>query len=162
PPTNAPVVRIRGTQVFYWEPKKADKQGRPINGKPLANGTTQYWTMGNLTLSAGANNIQVGTGLGYLWRTYLWMLVRSAGTRANGELDWPDPLTGIKFEANMLVSQYLKTLWNRQMAQDYGYQNTNLNQTTPADARPADIAALGAQVTAIFAGLETGIKVQNF
>src|SRR5262249_15186658 len=33
PPTSAPSVRIRGTQIFYWEPKATDKSGRPINQK---------------------------------------------------------------------------------------------------------------------------------
>jgi len=162
PPTSAPSVRIRGTQVFYWEPKATDKGGRPISKRPLAAGTTQYWTMGNMPVTAGSNNLQVATGLGYLWRTYIWMLVRSAGTRANGELDWPDPLIGIKYEANMLSSQYLKTLWNLQMARDYGYMNTNWTQTTPADVRLADVAAVGTQATALIPGLETGVKVMNW
>jgi len=162
PPTSAPSVRIRGTQVFYWEPKTADKQNRPISQRPLAAGTTQYWTMGNLPFSGGTNQQQVNTGLGYPWRTYLWMLVRSAGTRANGELDWPDPIVGIKFEANLLTTNYLKALWNLQMAKDYGYRNTNLNQTTPADARFADVASVGAQPTFIEPGLETGVKVMNW
>lgn len=162
PPTSAPSVRIRGTQVFYWEPKATDKQGRPISKKPMAAGTTQYWTMGNLPFSGGANNQQVNTGLGYPWRNYIWMLVRSAGTRAQGELDWPDPITGIKFEANMLYSQYLKSLWNRRMGLDYGYRNTNLQQTNPADARFADVAAVGTQAVFTEPGLETGVKVMNW
>jgi hypothetical protein len=161
-PTSPPTVRIRGTQKFYWEPKRSDKAGREINGSPPAAGTTQYWTQGNLVLSGGTNNTQINTALGYPWRNYLFMLVRSAGTRANGELDWPDPLIGLKFEANMLYSQYQKVLWNQQMARDYGYPNTNLNQTTPADARFADVASVGAQPTAIFPGLETGVKVVNW
>ena len=162
PPTNVPSVRIRGTQVFYWEPKQADKQGRPISRRPLAAGTTQYWTLGNLVLSAGTNNQQLNTGLGYPWRNYIFMLVRSSGTRANGELDWPDPLIGLKFEANLLYSQYQKVLWNQQMATDYGYPNTNLQQTTPADARFTDVAAVGTQATAVLPGLETGVKVVNW
>jgi len=162
PPTTLPSVRIRGTQVFYWEPKKSDKQGRPIAGKPLAAGTTQYWTQGSQTLSSGTNNQQLNTGLGYPWRNYLFMLIRSAGTRANGELDWPDPLIGIKFEANLLVSQYQKVLWNQKMSKDYGYPNTNLQQTTPADVRFADVAAVGTQATAVLPGLEDGVKVLNF
>ncbi len=162
PPTTAPSVRIRGTQLFYWEPKKADKQGRPISGRPLAAGTTQYWTLGNLLLSGGTNNQQLNTGLGYPWRNYLFMLIRSAGTRAQGELDWPDPLIGLKFEANLLYSQLQKVLWNQIMSKDYGYPNTNLNQTTPADARFADVASVGAQPVAILPGLETGVKVVNW
>jgi hypothetical protein len=162
PPTSAPTIRIRGTQVFYWEPKAADRQARPISKRPLAAGTTQYWTMGNLPLSAGTNNIQLPTALGYPWRNYLFMLVRSAGTRANGELDWPDPLIGLKFEANMLVSQYQKVLWNQRMAKDYAFRNTNWNQTTPADARFADVAAVGTAATFVEPGLEVGIKVLNW
>jgi hypothetical protein len=159
PPTTLPSVRIRGTQLFYWEPKKMDKAGRPISQSPPAAGTTQYWTQGNLPLSGGTNNIQLGTALGYPWRNYLFMLIRSAGTRANGELDWPDPLIGLKFEANMLYSQYQKVQWNQRMARDYGYRNTNLQQTTPADVRLADVAAVGAQAAFAEPGLETGVKV---
>lgn len=162
PPTNPPSVRVRGTQMFYWEPKGADKQGRPISKRPLLAGTTQYWTLGNILLSGGTNNQQINTALGYPWRTYLFMLVRSGGTRANGELDWPDPLIGLKFEANLLYSQYQKVLWNQKMSKDYGYPGTNLNQTTPADARFADVASVGAQPTAVFPGLETGVKVVNW
>jgi len=162
PPTTLPSVRIRGTQHFYWEPKRADKAGRPIQGEPPASGTTQYWTQGSLVLSGGTNNTQVNTGLGYPWRSYLFMLVRSSGTRANGELDWPDPMLGLKFEANMLYSQYQRTLWNRQMGQDYGYVGQNINQTTPADTRIADVAAVGTAGTAVIPGLETGVKVANW
>jgi hypothetical protein len=161
-PTNAPSVRIRGTQLFYWEPKKADKAGRPISQSPPAAGTTQYWTQGNLPLSGGTNNIQVGTALGYPWRSYLFMLIRSAGTRANGQLDWPDPLIGIKFEANMLYSQYQRVQWTQRMARDYGYRNTNQNQTTPADVRPAAVAAVGTQPTFVEPGLENGVFVINW
>jgi len=163
-PTSAPSVRVRGTQVFYWEPKGTDKSGRPINGEPPAAGTTQYWTQssGQGALSAGTNNTQLNTALGYPWRSYIFMLVRSSGTRANGELDWPDPLIGLKFEANMLYSQYQKVLWNQQMARDYGYNGTNLQQTTPADVRFTDVAAVGTQATALIPGLETGVKVLNF
>jgi hypothetical protein len=162
PPTSAPSVRIRGTQLFYWEPKATDKAGRQINAKPPAAGTTQYWTQGNLPLSGGTNNIQVGTALGYPWRSYLFMLVRSAGTRANGELDWPDPLIGLKFEANMLYSQYQKVQWNARMARDYGYRNTNLQQTTPADVRMATVTAVGTQASFVEPGLENGVKVINW
>lgn len=161
-PTNAPTVRIRGTQVFYWEPKASDRAGRPISQSPPAAGTTQYWTQGNLTLSGGTNNIQLNTALGYPWRNYLFMLIRSAGTRANGELDWPDPLVGLKFEANMLYSQYQKVLWNQVMARNYGYRNTNLQQTTPADARFAAVSAVGTQATFVEPGLETGVKAVNW
>lgn len=165
PPTNVPTVRIRGTQVFYWEPKKSDKQGRQIQDHPLAAGATQYWTQGNLPpLSSGTNNVQIQTGLGYPWRTYLFQLVRSSGTRANGQLDFPDPLVGLKFEANMLITSYQKVAWAQRMMADYGYWNPNASptNTTPADTRPADVASVGAIPTATIPGLENGIFALNW
>lgn len=156
PPTSAPSVRIRGTQLFYWEPKRSDKAGRPIAQSPPAAGTTQYWTQGSMPLSGGTNNIQLNTALGYPWRTYLFMLVRSAGTRANGQADWPDPMIGIKFEANMLYSQYQKVQWVQRMSRDYGYRNP------VADARLADVASVGAATAFVEPGLENGVFVINW
>jgi hypothetical protein len=115
-------VRIRGNQEFYWEPKTADKQGRPISPEPPASGTTQYWTQGSVGI-AGAGTINQGlpTGLGYPFREYLFLLRDAAGSRANGETNWPDPLIGLKFEANMLMSNIPKALWQHIMGQEYGF-----------------------------------------
>lgn len=120
-PTTLPSVRIKGTQDFYWQPRQADKAGRPISGQPPAAGTTQYWTQGSITANAGTINEQLITGLGYPFRTYLFELVDSAGSRAQGESDWPDPFNSLKFEANMLLSNYSKNLWKFRMATDYFY-----------------------------------------
>jgi hypothetical protein len=123
--TNVPTagsVRVRGVQRFYWEPKKTDKQGRAIAGKPPASGTTQYWTQGSIPIAAaGTINQQLITGLGYPWRQYLFLYRDSTGSRANGETNWPDPIIGIKFEANFLVSQLNKATWQDEMAHSYGY-----------------------------------------
>jgi hypothetical protein len=161
-PTTFGSLRVRGTQVFYWEPKTADKAGRPISDKPPASGTTQYWTQGSMTLAGGTNNQQLNTGLGYPWRSYLFMLVRSAGTRANGDADWPDPLIGLKFEANMLISNYQKAVWKWRMARDYGYPNPNAFGTS-VDTRLANVAAVpGAPAAAVVPGLENGVYAVNF
>jgi len=130
-PTGTLSVRVRGTQLFYWEPKKTDKQGRPISPEPPASGTTQYWTQGSLAI-AGASTInsQLITGLGYPFRSYLFMLRDSTGSRANGETNWPDPLIGLKFEANMLLSQYPKLLWQQVMSKMYGYVNSTADILT--------------------------------
>lgn len=140
-------VRVRGTQLFYWQPKQQDKQGRPISPEPPASGTTQYWTQGSLAI-AGASTInsQLITGLGYPFRNYLFLLRDATGSRANGELNWPDPLIGLKFEANMLVSQYPKVLWQQMMAKMYGYTNPTV-----------DIRAAG-QIP----GKENGVYVLNW
>jgi len=114
-------LRVRGMQEFYWEPRKQDKQGRNIAGQPPANGTTQYWTQGSFPVPAGTINSQLITGLGYPFREYLFLLYDSGGTRATGEADWPDPLQGLKFEANFLLTQYNKAQWIHDQSQSMGY-----------------------------------------
>lgn len=115
-------VRVRGLQDFYWEPKKQDKQGRQIAGSPPANGTTQYWTQGSVPIAAsGTINQQLITGLGYPFRQYLFLLRDNTGSRANGETNWPDPLIGLKFEANFLLTQYNKAQWQAEIARVTGY-----------------------------------------
>src|SRR5882757_2615918 len=89
-PTGTLAVRVRGAQDFYWEPRKADKQGRPISPEPPASGTTQYWTQGSYPIAgAGLINAQLITGLGYPFREYLWISRDNTGSRATGETNWP-------------------------------------------------------------------------
>jgi hypothetical protein len=146
-PTGVLSVRIRGTQSFYWEPKRADKQGRPISAEPPASGTTQYWTQGSVAVAgAGTINQQLITGLGYPFRSYLFLLRDAAGSRAAGETNWPDPLIGLKFEANMLLSNLPKVLWQAFMAREYGYNSAT-----------ADVRGAGVQP-----GKENGVYVLNW
>lgn len=117
-------VRVRGLQEFYWEPRKQDKQGRHIAGAPPANGTTQYWTQGSIPIAAaGTINQQLITGLGYPFREYMFLYRDSTGSRANGEAAWPDPLIGLKFEANFLLTQYNKAQWQAEMSRSMNYSN---------------------------------------
>lgn len=144
--TGTLAVRIRGNQSFYWEPKKADKQGRPIAGEPPSSGTTQYWTQGSVAIAgAGVINQQLITGLGYPFRTYAFLYRDTTGSRANGETGWPDPLIGLKFEANMLLSNYAKILWANMMSREYDYNGN-------ADSRGANTLV----------GKENGVYVLNW
>jgi len=146
-PTGVLSVRIKGSQSFYWEPKQADKQGNPISGQPPASGTTQYWTQGSFGIAgAGVINAQLVTGLGYPWRSYGFLYRDNTGARAGGETNWPDPLIGLKFEANMLRSNYSKNLWKQQMSAMYGYNSAT------ADTRGAGLAI----------GKENGLYMLNW
>jgi len=128
PSATAWSVRVRGMQEFYWEPRKADKQGRPISGAPPANGTTQYWTQGSVPIAAaGVINQQLITGLGYPFREYLFVYRDNTGARSGGETNWPDPMIGIKFEANFLVTQLNKVQWQADMARAWGYTATTMD-----------------------------------
>lgn len=143
-------MRIRGHQDFYWEPRKQDKQGRPIAAEPPASGTTQYWTQGSIGIAgSGVINQQLPTGLGYPWREYLYLYRDTGGSRANGETTWPDPLIGQKFEANMLRSNFPKVLWADIMAREYGHYNAT------ADAR-------GTGSGSTLPGKENGVYALNF
>lgn len=131
-------IRVRGMQEFYWEPKKQDKQGRAINGAPPANGTTQYWTQGSVPIAAaGTINQQLITGLGYPFRSYLFLYRDSTGSRANGEGGWPDPLIGLKFEANFLLTQYNKAQWQAEMSRTSGYENAAFDTRGPLSTSAA-------------------------
>jgi hypothetical protein len=146
-PTGTLLVRIRGNQDFYWEPKKQDKQGRPINPEPPASGTTQYWTQGSVGVAgAGVINQQLITGLGYPFRSYALLLRDAGGSRANGETNWPDPLIGLKFEANMLRSNFAKKLWSAIIAASYDYTSGT-----------ADVRGAG-----LIPGKENGVYMLNW
>lgn len=150
PSATAWSVRARGTQEFYWEPRKADKQGRPIAGAPPANGTTQYWTQGSVPVAApGVINTQLITGLGYPFRTYAFVYRGTAGARSSGETNWPDPLIGLKYEANFLMTQYTKADWQGAMSREYGFPATTM------DVR-------GAAGAGTLPGKENGVYVTNF
>jgi hypothetical protein len=132
PSATAWSVRVRGTQEFYWEPRKSDKQGRQIAGAPPAAGTTQYWTQGSVPIAAaGVINQQLITGLGYPFRTYCFMYRGTAGARSSGETNWPDPLIGIKFEANFILTQYTKGDWIGDQSRAYGWINAAFDARGP-------------------------------
>lgn len=135
-------LNVKGTQSFYWEPKKADKAGNPITGAPPAAGTTQYWTQGSVPVAgAGTINQQLITGLGYPIRTYGFLNRDASGTRAGGETNFPDPLIGLKFEANMLLSNLPKTLWQHMIASVTGY-TSGTNDARGAGVVPGKEAGL--------------------
>jgi hypothetical protein len=135
--TGTLAVRIRGTQDFYWEPRRADKQGRPISPEPPASGTTQYWTQGSLAIAgSGTINSQLITGLGYPFREYIFLLRDNTGSRAAGETNWPDPLVGLKFEANMLISNVVKAFWQAMIARATGYTNGTMDARGNTGAVP--------------------------
>lgn len=147
-PTGTLVTRVRGSQDFYWQPKRADAQGRQIQPEPPAAGATQYWTQGSYAVAgAGSINAPLVTGLGYPWREYIFMLRDAAGSRSVGETNWPDPLIGLKFEANMLLTNINKTLWQAIMSREYGHTNSS------ADTRV---------VVGLTPGKENGVYVLNF
>lgn len=139
-------IRVRGNQDFYFEPRPTDLQGNPIADAPPAAGTTQYWTQGSVSGLGGAVNLSLLTALGYQWRNYMFLCRGSDTTRATGETNWPDPIIGIKFEANFIFSNVSKTLWQDIICRMWDYPNST------ADARGAGTLP----------GHENGVYMLNF
>lgn len=128
-PTALGTVRCRIIEDGYTEPEAADSMGRPLAQAPPAAGTIQYWTSENATLNAGTAKYLVQNGLGYSIRNVIWKLVDSstgasapAGSRAQGDLDWPDPVT-VNFGKVQLYQRYQK-IWKSRVGKAYGFFNT--------------------------------------
>jgi hypothetical protein len=93
PPTTLPTVEIKTVQDSYTEPVAAMAlSGRPVSTAPPAPGTLQYWKQENSLVPAATASVLITNGIGNGYRNIIFKLIRSAGTRANGEADWPDPL----------------------------------------------------------------------
>ena len=118
-PTTPPSVRLRMVPRSYWQPQAADMFGNPLAQNPPAVNTTQYWQLATYTLPAGAFAQQLSSSVGFPIRNLIFMLTDNAGSRAQGEADWPDPLK-IQLEANTLADR-IKLLWQWYMSQKYGY-----------------------------------------
>lgn len=119
-PTVLPTVEIKTTQDSYTEPVAAmTLSGRSVSTAPPSPGTLQYWKQENDLVPAATASVLVTNGIGNGYRNIIFKLVRSAGTRANGEADWPDPL-----EVTLGTSRtrlYSKANWRDKTSRTYQY-----------------------------------------
>lgn len=117
-PTTLGTVRLRIVEDGYTEPMGADDRGRPYAQAPPAAGSIQYWSTEDAVLSTGLQGNNQSNGLGYSIRNIIFKLVDSNGSRAQGDLDWPDPVT-FTFGKVQLFQRY-KSIWISKMAKAYG------------------------------------------
>lgn len=93
PPTALPTLQIQTLQDAYTEPVAAMAlSGRPVSTAPPSPGTLQYWKQEAPLVPAGTGFALITNGIGNGYRNIHLKLVRNAGTRANGDADFPDPL----------------------------------------------------------------------
>jgi hypothetical protein len=122
PPTTGGNLRVRVTEDGYTEPASADEHGRPLSQTPPAVGTLQYWVTensGGIGGASGTLNYNLDNGIGYSIRNILWKLTRSGTSRANGDADWPDPVT-VSYGKVQLFQRY-KTTWISKMSKAYAF-----------------------------------------
>lgn len=121
-PSTVPSIRVRMAPVSYWQPQAADLNGNPLAQQPPAVDTTQFWNVTEYTVTAGQQNLQLSSSVGFPIRNLGFVLkdtTNTTGGRADGETDWPDPVK-VQLEANIIVDR-VKTLWKQYLAEDYGY-----------------------------------------
>lgn len=117
-PTTPGSLRVRMVQDNWWEPEATDPKGHPLSPTPPQVNTTQFWASNNYPLNAGSvPGQQLTTGLGYPLRVMIMMLVDSNNSRAQGEADWPDPVT-LTVEKNQLF-QRAKVLWQSRIGKAF-------------------------------------------
>jgi hypothetical protein len=117
-PTTPGTVRVRCTQDNWWEPEAADPKGHPLSPAPPAVNTTQFWANNSYVLQAGAvPGQQLTTGLGYPIRNLIMTLIDQNSSRAQGNSDWPDPVT-FTVEKNQLFQRPI-LMWQDRIAKAY-------------------------------------------
>lgn len=113
-----PIVRIQLQQFGWMESSGRDPFGNPASPTPPAVDTVQYWERQIYNLNAGAQNFRL-TPFEGLVRNVIFVLRGSAGTRAAGETDWPDPLR-YRYDSVIPVDR-IKSVWQSMVEEQYGY-----------------------------------------
>jgi hypothetical protein len=126
PPTTLGNLQIRTTQDAYTEPVAAMAlAGRQISTAPPSPGALQYWKQEAPVVNAGVQPALITNGIGNGHRNILFKLVRNAGTRANGDADWPDP-----FEVTLgttRIRNLRKNTWISKMSRAYELFSTTVD-----------------------------------
>lgn len=123
-PTTLGSVRIRTTLDGYTSPPPGDpRNGQGFAAAPPLPGTFQYWRSENTTLSTGSQSYRQQLGLGFPIRNIIYKLVDSTGSRAQGDTDWPDPVT--QNFGRIVLFQRTKTMWNSRQGKAYRLTSTS-------------------------------------
>jgi hypothetical protein len=120
-----PTLRVR-CALEAWDQPPSMLDGAPVQTTPPNMNTLQRWTEQQITVSSGQFDARL-TQLGNYIRMIIPVLRRSSSTRANGESDWPDPVSIV---LDNDVKDYIpKEMWIQDVYEKWGYalvgQGTN-------------------------------------
>lgn len=122
-PATSSTLRVR-TELDSWlDPEPTDARGNPVQQDPPLLNTTQYWHKQNYVINAGAQFTRL-QGIDGLLRMLIFIATRSGSTRANGEADWPDPVS-LKYEESFLMQSRIRLFYRWLIATNYGYDAAN-------------------------------------
>jgi len=123
-PATSSTLRVRSTLMSWLDPEDTDARGNPVQQDPPYLNTTQRWEkQAGIPISAGERTLRF-QGIDGLVRMLIFIAYRSALTRANGETDWPDPVS-LKYEESFLIQSRIRLLYRFFIAMHYGYSAAN-------------------------------------
>lgn len=118
PSPNLPVFTIQTSQESFTEPVAAlALSGRPVSQAPPSPGLLQYWKQEDDTVPGSSASYTLTNGIGYAYRNIHFKLIRSSGTRANGQADWPSPAE-VTIGTQRIRNLYLNS-WVDQVGRDF-------------------------------------------
>lgn len=139
PATTQPTVRVR---VFLeaWDQPEMQSGGAVNQLTPPAVNTTGFWSEQIFNVSAGQQTVRL-TRVGNYIRNLIFILRRAGTSRANGNADWPDPLT-IFLDTRPLDIIEVNN-WRQQMYERTGYGGALATAIGAAGTVPALDSARG-------------------
>lgn len=146
-PTAQPTVRVQAYTEFWAQPA-ASVGGQVNQTVPPGGPTTQYWSTQTFSVGAGTQQLRLNR-VGQYIRNLIFVLTRTAGTRANGDSDFPDPLT--LFVDSRPYDVLAKAVWK-----DQEYNRSGFGGRAPAGSLTAIVANDSAR------GLDNGVFVYDF
>jgi len=116
-PTTQPSVRV---QVYLeaWDQPEVSSAGQTNQVTPPAMNTTQFWSTQIFNVNAGAQTIRL-TRVGNYLRNVIMVYRRTAGTRANGDADFPDPVN--LYLDTRPLDIFTKGMWRHTMFERSGF-----------------------------------------
>jgi hypothetical protein len=115
-----PTIRVR-VYLEAWDQPSDVLNGQAVQVTPPAMNTIQYWTETPISVQAGQFNAR-STRMGNYLREHLYVLRRNSSTRANGETDFPDPLTVLIDQRNQ--DYIAKPIFQTDVYEKWGYSGT--------------------------------------
>jgi hypothetical protein len=137
-PTNAPSINVQVQQHGWATSDNRDYKGNAVSATPNGVGSLLYTDVETIQLSAGGFNQRMAT-FGGLLRVLIFELRDNAGSRAQGETDWPS-LFEIEVDKVKMYSRSPVT-WENFMSEDWGL-NATAESVTATNTKPDGIYVL--------------------
>lgn len=123
-PATSSTLRVRSELMSWLDPEAHDARGNAVQQTPPFLNTTQRWEkQAGIPISSGERTLRL-QGIDGLVRMLVFILRRDASTRANGEADWPDPIS-LKYEESFLIQSRIRLFYRWLIGVTYGYSAAN-------------------------------------